>query len=177
MCPFLIRLVFLESFSHPKSTSLDPGVESDQLKTLAHIGLFENYSEEDFNDSTPELPSWDDVMQGSSDLNVLAKAYLHANCSFCHQPGGPGLGPEDFRFSTPLSEMNVCDRDPTVSDLGIQNAKLLKPGNPDASILFQRLNRRDEHGMPPIGSRQVDAKGATLISDWIHSINSCEFPD
>lgn len=37
----------------------------------------------------------------------------------------------------------------------------------------QRMARRDEHGMPPLGSLRVDEAGVVLIADWIDSLEGC----
>ena len=38
---------------------------------------------------------------GAAALDDRARSYLHANCSSCHRPGGPGRGEVDLRFTTP----------------------------------------------------------------------------
>jgi hypothetical protein len=79
----------------------------------------------------------------------------------------------DFRYATPLAEMNVCNIEPDLGDLGITNAVLLAPGEPDRSIIWERMRRRDEVAMPPLGSFIADDEGVELLSDWIVSLETC----
>jgi hypothetical protein len=58
--------------------------------------------------------------------------------------------------------------------LGMMNARLIAPGEPDRSVLLARVNRRDQHAMPPIGSTVVDAQGVALLRQWIQGLSSCQ---
>ena len=106
-------------------------------------------------------------------LDARARAYLETNCAGCHQPGGPTPTNLDLRFETLLADTNTCDVMPQAGDLGIGNARILAPGEPDRSVLVERMDRRDANGMPPVASNAVDAEGVTLIRDWISSLSGC----
>ena len=67
----------------------------------------------------------------------------------------------------------ACDVVPGLGGLGITNARLIAPGAATRSVLIARMSRRDAHGMPPLGSAQVDAEGAKLLTDWVNSLTSC----
>jgi hypothetical protein len=70
--------------------------------------------------------------------------------------------------------MNTCNVTPQLGDLGLgAAARLIVPGNPDASVLVNRVNRRDEHGMPPVGSALVDAAGVELLRQWVAGLSGC----
>jgi uncharacterized repeat protein (TIGR03806 family) len=106
-------------------------------------------------------------------LGERARSYLHTNCAQCHRPGGPTTANLDLRYSTPLASTNACDAVPTVSDLGIANARIIAPGAADRSVIPARMNlRNDTNQMPPIGAH-VDTEGVQLIRDWINSLGSC----
>ncbi len=62
---------------------------------------------------------------------------------------------------------------PGLGDLGITNARLIAPGAAQRSVLIERMSRRDAHGIPPVGSTQVDATGAALLTDWVNSLTNC----
>ena len=79
----------------------------------------------------------------------------------------------DLRFERSLPETNSCDVLPQQGDLGISNARLIAPGDLVRSVLSERMNRRDVHGMPPVGSNRVDNVGLTLIRNWIVSLPGC----
>lgn len=152
-----------------------PGLPSpsNQITTLANIGIIEIEPFKPIID-LPKFPIQSAEIPPLENLQDAAKAYLHVNCSMCHRPGGPGIGPADFLFDTPLLEMGACDALPTVSDMGIADAKLLSPGEPNKSILFLRMISLDEYRMPPLGTNIVDEVGVYIIKEWIESLNSCE---
>ena len=106
-------------------------------------------------------------------LGERARAYLHTNCSQCHRPSGPTTSNMDLRYSTALANTNACDVVPGLGDLGISRRAAHRAGRRDRSVLIARMNQRDAHGMPPVGSAQVDTDGAALIRDWINSLANC----
>jgi mono/diheme cytochrome c family protein len=139
---------------------------SNELATWDHIGLF------DAPLPSP-LPSPLPAIDSSAPAEARARAYLHANCSFCHRPNGTGRGPADFRYATPFAMMGVCNADPTQGNLGVMNAKLLAPGHPESSIMSVRMHATGVNRMPPLATRVVDAAGAKAVDDWIASLTSC----
>jgi uncharacterized repeat protein (TIGR03806 family) len=106
-------------------------------------------------------------------LTERARAYLHTNCSQCHRPSGPTQANMDLRYGTALADTNACDVVPGLGALGIGDARLIAPGAAARSVLIARMSRRDAHGMPPLGSAQVDAEGAELLTDWVNSLTNC----
>ncbi len=105
-----------------------------------------------------------------------ARAYLHVNCAVCHRPGGQAIGDMDLRLSASFEALKVCDVVPLIDDLGLADARLIKPKNPEASVLLQRMMRSDYSRMPPLASHRVDEEGVTLIRAWINSIPDCNRP-
>lgn len=102
-----------------------------------------------------------------------ARAYLHANCAGCHRPDGPGRGTLDLRVTTAFADMGLCDVPPEQGDLGIADAVLLAPGDPDRSLLVQRMKARDADRMPPLGTQIVDADGVGAMEAWVREIGGC----
>jgi uncharacterized repeat protein (TIGR03806 family) len=139
----------------------------NQMRVYEHMGLFDTPL------SVPprDLPSLPRTTNEHARLARRARAYLHANCAYCHRPEGLGQGPADFLFQT--TEMGVCDVPPTVDDFGIPEARLLAPGDPAKSIISLRLHALDSSRMPPIGKHVVDSDGVALIDAWITSLRSC----
>ena len=109
----------------------------------------------------------------SAETGLRARAWLHTNCAQCHQPGGPTTVDIDLRYSTSLASMNICDTTPNAGNLGIDDARLLLPGESARSILAARIKRRDAAAMPPLGSNLIDQQGAQLIDDWINGLQAC----
>ncbi len=145
------------------------GRTANQLATLSHIGVLA----EPIADPEAE-PSFPDPYDTSLPVTERARVYLHTNCSFCHRPGGPTPSTMDLRYSTSLEEMQACDAAPQSGDLGVgTDARLIAPGDADHSIIVNRMNRRDEHAMPPIGSNQIDTAGVALITEWVDSLSGC----
>lgn len=80
----------------------------------------------------------------------------------------------DLRFNTAFAATGTCNVAPQSGDLGVgAAAKLIAPGASASSIVVNRANRRDEHGMPPLGSLAVDTAGVTLLKSWIDSLTGC----
>lgn len=112
----------------------------------------------------------------SGSIAERARSYLHTNCSFCHRPGGPTGSGMDLRYSTTLANTSTCDATPTVSDLGIANARIIAPGDPDRSVLLRRMSVRGvPEQMPPSGlGARVDEEGVALMREWIGSMQNCD---
>jgi uncharacterized repeat protein (TIGR03806 family) len=121
---------------------------------------------------TDQVP-YPDPMGSSGTLGERARAYLHTNCSQCHRANGPTPSNMDLRYATALADTHACDVAPTLGDLGLIDARLIAPGAAARSVLIERMSRRDAHGMPPVGSAQVDAEGEKLLTDWVNSLVNC----
>lgn len=144
------------------------GVRDNQLRTLQHIGVF--------NGALPkppaELPRLVDPYDPANDLDARALSYLHANCSVCHVGTGGGNSRIVLEFATAREAMNIFSARPQHDTFGIDNAMLIAPGDPDRSILYQRVARRGRGQMPPLVSAVVDERAAQLIRDWIKAMKS-----
>lgn len=147
-------------------------VTANQLTTLSSIGIFDQTLEN--VDQLDSFPNLNEDFPAQETLDQAARAYLHANCAMCHRPGGPGIGPEDFRYQTPLSQMGACNTAPTLDNLDLEAPLLLDPGNPQNSILYLRINSTENNRMPPLATNIIDPLGSQIISQWIDSLHSCE---
>jgi hypothetical protein len=107
-------------------------------------------------------------------IGPRARAWLHTNCASCHRPGGTGRGTADYRYTTPLAEMGVCDIEPEGSTLDLVEPRLIAPGAPERSLAWRRTQETGRARMPPISSHVVDVVGTTLLADWIRSLDACE---
>lgn len=154
-----------KEFTYPST-----GRTANQLETIEHVMML-----------TAPLPapaSTLDVLIDPADtgapLEPRARAYLHTNCAQCHRPNGPTPSTMDLRYSTPLADTNTCDAEPLSGDLGIPNARLIAPGNSASSLIVNRMQRRDVHGMPPLGSNLIDMPNVDRISAWIDGLSACD---
>ena len=111
--------------------------------------------------------------QTENDLTKQARTYLEVNCASCHQPNGPGDAEIDLRYTTSFARMGLCNVVTDRDTLDTPNGVLLVPGSPEDSVLYRRMNRRDDKQMPPIGSSVVDREGVSIIRRWIESLETC----
>lgn len=143
---------------------------ANQLTTLSSIGALTPAITNP--GAQARLPSPTDT---SAPVGDRARAYLHTNCSQCHRTSGPTPSSMDLRSTTALSATSACNVVPQLGDLGRGSAaRLIAPGSAANSIVVVRASRRDGHGMPPIGSAQVDAAGVALLTEWINGLAGCQ---
>lgn len=166
------RSLGLETMQLNRSITYPNGRTSDQLSSLDHIGMFTEplIAEGSASADLPTLPEW----EGLATTSERARAYLHTNCSMCHRPDTAGGGDMDLRFSTALLDMNICEQTPSMGDLGLSDAVLIRPDAPEDSVLLQRMITLDAQRMPPIASQVRDEAGVALIEDWILGLEGCE---
>ena len=119
------------------------------------------------------LPAHPDLDDPATSLDLRVRALLDVNCASCHRPGTLANAQMDLRAATPLAESRTCDVAPGQTDLGLADARLIAPGEPARSVLYQRMIRRDDDGMPAVGSNVVDDDGAALVFRWIEAMERC----
>jgi glucose/arabinose dehydrogenase len=100
------------------------------------------------------------------------RSYLHGNCAVCHQPGGASRSFFDARITTPLDQAGIINGSLAAGDLGIAGAKIVVPGKPDKSILYQRLKATDFFRMPPVQYHNQPSPILPAVEQWIRSLTS-----
>jgi hypothetical protein len=103
----------------------------------------------------------------TANLDLRARSWLHSNCAQCHVLAGGGNALMELEAITPRHKMNVVDVKPQHSTFDIPDAKLIVPGHPEKSILFQRVARRGQGQMPPLATNRVDQEAVDLLREWI----------
>lgn len=100
----------------------------------------------------------------------MARAYLHANCGYCHNPNGLAASSGlmlDFE-ERDSGRLGLCKR--PVAD-GVSSAWGrfdIDPGHPERSLMVGRMSSlAPGFAMPEIGRSVVDAEGVSIISAWI----------
>ena len=126
--------------------------------------------------SPDRLPKLVDPYDETLSLELRARSYLHANCASCHVPAGGGNASIELSYQTPNAKMGVFETSPRHQDFGIMDAKIIASGNPDRSVLLQRIVRRGNSQMPPIATNVVDARAAALIEAWITGLSKDQTP-
>jgi uncharacterized repeat protein (TIGR03806 family) len=144
------------------------GVSDNQLRTWKHLELFKESIAED---AIPRYAQLADVSNANAPLEHRVRSYLDANCAHCHRPGG-ARGGFDARFDTSLARQSLLKGDLVAADLGIPNVKVITPGDPSKSMLYLRMNRRqDVFNMPPLASNVADDEAVSALAEWIKSLD------
>lgn len=151
------------------------GVTDNQMRTFEHINLFDDTLPAPIN----QLPSAPDPRDTTATTVQRAEAYVLANCSMCHRPGGSTGTNIDWRWGTPLGSRNVFNVVPTNLDetFGIQNPKLFAPGDPLSSIIHWRIFTLGSYRMPPLATSLMDVDADNLIMAWITLMTTVDGPN
>ena len=59
---------------------------------------------------------------------------------------------------------------PGQGDLGVKGARIVVPGQPDKSLLYLRMQRTDEKGMPNLAHHSVDKRAVERVARWIRGL-------
>jgi|JI9StandDraft_2_1071091.scaffolds.fasta_scaffold02497_6 uncharacterized repeat protein (TIGR03806 family) len=168
------------------------GVEENQLALLERLGFFKvppkNYAKKSSSaaesqrpfssDNTllplpPEkLPRLANPYDPTQNLAARARAYLHSNCSSCHQPAGGGNAAMDLRYQVALENCAIVDETPRHLTFDIPNAKIVAPGKPQESVLLRRVSTRENGKMPQLATSIVDQAAVDMLNEWIRTISS-----
>jgi hypothetical protein len=142
------------------------GRVDNQLRTFEHIGLFQG--------ALPKRPADRSRLVDPADVQApveaRVKSYLHVNCAICHVLEGGGNARMELGLATPLARMRLINEVPIHANFDIQDARLVAPGAPERSVLYQRISRRQTGQMPPLVYNEVDRKAVKLIADWIRGL-------
>lgn len=156
------------------------GITDNQIRTLRHIGLWEDASEpltanapaeqKDAPQPQDDLPRYPDPFDATADLATRGRTYLHVHCAPCHRANGGGSAYVHLSYDLPLAEGKLLAVRPSQGTLGIPHAQVAAPGDPFRSVLYLRMAKLGPGHMPHIGSSIVDQRGLELIHDWIRSL-------
>ena len=131
---------------------------------LYGINIFENYS---------NFPQWTNPRDESAPIAARARAYLAANCSHCHRPGGVDRASFDLRYDTPLEHTRTLGISPSLGRLDAEpeNVRIINPGNANNSTLLLRTLSFSSFRMPPVASSVLDEEGTQLLRRWIDGMS------
>jgi uncharacterized repeat protein (TIGR03806 family) len=120
-----------------------------------------------------------DYRDTSQPLELRVRSYVDIHCASCHRDEGHcNYRPMRFAFDENNLQENlgVCvDPDQFLNNLS-PDQKLIKPGDPENSVIYYRINATEEsERMPLLGRRLVHDDGVALLRDWINSLDiPCE---
>jgi mono/diheme cytochrome c family protein len=143
------------------------GITDNQLRALEYIGVFEGK----LPARPPNRPRLVNPYEAKAPLEARVKSYLHVNCSTCHVNEGGGNSRMELGFATPVRRMRLIDEIPQHDRFDIADPRLVAPGSPERSVLYQRISRRGTGQMPPLASTEVDSKAVEMIADWIRGLS------
>ncbi|MEO2032287.1 MAG: PQQ-dependent sugar dehydrogenase [Planctomycetaceae bacterium] len=139
-----------------------PRAVDNQLRTLNHIGLFE----EPLDKSPQDYESLPNAYDPAADLDSRARSYLYVNCAGCHVADGGGNAKMDMKYHQTLQDTKLTDS-PIHGTFGLPNSRIVVPGDPYSSVLLYRLAKWGRGRMPHVGSNLHDERGLNLIHAWI----------
>lgn len=146
----------------------------NQLATMCDLGMIERFDKakkpkELFTETnTAKLPKHTDPTDDKAKLDDRARSYLHVNCSHCHRNGGGGS--VTFELTNKSDLKQVLDVKPTRGDFGLNEARIIKKGEPFHSTLLFRMAKFGKDRMPHIGSELPDREGLKLVDRWIRGL-------
>ncbi|MCA9656343.1 MAG: PQQ-dependent sugar dehydrogenase [Myxococcales bacterium] len=137
----------------------------DQLAAMESIGLLEG--------PLPAVEPMADYRAPEVPVQERARAYLHANCGHCHRPGGwtPPPLDMDLRWSTALEDTRLCGVPPQYASTFTADYRVA-PGDPNDSLVWQRLSSRGQWQMPPLATSVADPHAA-VVREWIDGLEEC----
>ncbi len=115
-------------------------------------------------------PKLVDPYDKTQDLGARVRSYLHSNCAQCHVEAGGGNSPMELEFTKTLEQMKIIDVKPVHDTFGIKDAKIIAPGDPDRSVMLQRIATRGKGHMPPLATRVVDQEMVEAMREWIRTM-------
>lgn len=147
----------------------------DQLAALAAMRVVELPDQRLAADRTPPLLV--DPRNVLASLEDRARSYLHVNCAHCHRFGGGGTSLMQLDRDVSLEKARLLGERPSQGTFNLPYPALVRPGDPEASVLYYRIAKTGRGRMPHVGSDEIDWEGVRLIHDWIHSLPADDDPN
>jgi uncharacterized repeat protein (TIGR03806 family) len=148
------------------------GATENELARWSRLGLLVGAPSPD---QAPRLPAFDDPSTG--DLPSRARAYLHANCAYCHNGAGEARtsGLVLLSSETDPYALGVC-KGPVAAGKAAANQHYdIVPAHPEQSILVYRMQATmPSLAMPELGRSLEHTEAVQVVSDWIAQMSgSC----
>lgn len=156
----------LNTMQMNKNYDYGNGVVANQLQALTKLGIFKQPPPK----PPAELPRLADYRDESLPLEQRARSYLHSNCAHCHMKWGGGNAEFQLLVTLPLADLGVVNTRPGQGQFGIQDPKVLLPGNPDRSMIYHRVTKLGLGRMPHVASNVIDEKAVKMLRDWISQL-------
>ncbi len=111
----------------------------------------------------------------SKPLDARARAWLDINCAHCHKADGSASNSGLWLSATEPSGSRIgLLKHPVAAGRGSGGlAKVIVPGDPDASILLYRMaSTEPDVAMPELGRSVRDPESLALIREWIGAMET-----
>ncbi len=144
------------------------GTTENELAHRARIGILKGAPSPK---EAPVLPSAFDPTTG--DVASRARAYLQANCAYCHSAVGEArtTGLDLGYDETGSMQLGICKM-PVAAGVAAEGYSYdVVPGHPEQSILVHRMQSTEPAvAMPELGRSLEHVEAVQLVSDWIASM-------
>jgi uncharacterized repeat protein (TIGR03806 family) len=146
------------------------GKVANQLEVLERLGVFK----QKLPKPAAEMPRLADYRDTAANLHLRARAYLHANCAHCHRMWGGGNADFDLQASLPLAESRAVNTRPGQGTFKLNDPRILVPGQPDRSLVVQRMTLDGLGRMPHIAANQKDEAAIKMLREWVESLSDAQ---
>lgn len=145
--------------------------EENQLEALSRAG----YLDREITNPT-SYPALAALTDESKSLEFRAVSFIESNCAYCHRPGLSGVARAmfDARLETPISFSKLIGGNPH-NNFGDIRRKFINPGEPDLSVVYNRISNPNLHKMPPLGSSLAYPAAVNVMERWIRSMKGNNF--
>jgi glucose/arabinose dehydrogenase len=149
------------------------GRTANQLATFNALGMFDRTL------SVTELENFleaRNISDATAPLEHRVRSYIDMNCSHCHRPGS-SVDYFDARLSTSLTLQGLINSTIKGHYHELEaDGRYLKPGNPNLSALYVRMNNvGNGSAMPPIAKNLVDTKAVEVFRNYLLGLTDTEF--
>jgi hypothetical protein len=139
-------------------------LNQNQIAALSSAGYFSSTVP-----NVATLPALARADDANASVEWKVRSFLAANCSQCHQPGGPGLGNWDARPTTGTDAAGLIEG-LLLNTFGDETNRVIKKGDTAHSMLLRRMQGIGVPRMPPVGTNERDLASEQLLSDWITTV-------
>jgi uncharacterized repeat protein (TIGR03806 family) len=152
----------------PKPANLNLMMKDDQ--SLNQLDFFiENGILDEYDYSATQIPDYSD---STLDPIIRGRAYLDANCAFCHRQGGTANANGLYiNWDFDGAEIHTGVYKIPTNYNAPQLQYDIVPGNPDESILFYRMTQTEAPDVMPQLGRSVNHNvGIEIIREYIYNL-------
>ena len=139
----------------------------NQLSLLEKLGVFQ----EKLPKPPQELASLADYRDANESLHLRARSYLHANCAHCHRRWGGGNAEFELQASIPLTLTAAVNTKPGQGAFKLNDPRIIVPGDPQRSMILERMKLAGLGRMPHVASKVVDQDAVKVIQNWLASLS------